>query len=363
MLKRIDKYRMFGIRLRPAAPTRRLSIFAAFFLLTLSGCMAGWTEQMRVTQRMRWFACDEAGRERIAYVPLGDSFEFREHPLVRPHPTLIFVHGLGGSKYFWKDFAALMVHQHEYPVVLVDLLGHGDSDKPTNADYRSAAQGRRLARFIRENRGLLGERVVFVGLSYGANSSLEAALEFAHTPQDATSTRIAGVFSISAPAFYYPALEEAPHALEHLQHTSLSARLALAWVSPEFFENKLIEGAMWHPERISAADRAEVRRVYSNGQTRAILVAATRDLILELRDRKDRFDYFSDVRCPVVVMGGAQDSVVPNWVQTKLAESVGGAPLILDECGHAVPYHQPSAFLRALLGFLNQIDRQVEVAK
>lgn len=331
--------------------TRFVLFATSLTLLWLCGCMASWTEQMRFTQRTRWFPTDAASRERLAFVAFGESPEFRESPGVRERPTLIFVHGLGASKFYWKDFAALLAHQHGYATIVLDLLGHGDSDKPRDGDYRPSAQGERLARFIRGNPALLQERVVLIGMSYGAVSSLEAAL-LVRASGGPAARSLAGVFSISAPAFYYPSMLESPETLEYLTNPPALARLAAPWIAPELFEREILEAAMWRRERIGAAERAEVRRIYSDVRAREALFAATAGLVVELRARRDRFDHFALAPCPVFVLGGAQDRIVPNWVQQKLALSVGVSEQIIDQCGHAVAHDQPDAFMRALLSFL-----------
>lgn len=59
---------------------------------------------------------------RIHYTATGDPDQ----------PTLLFVHGILQSTRRWADLGYLDAFSRDYRVVAVDLLGHGESDKPTD---------------------------------------------------------------------------------------------------------------------------------------------------------------------------------------------------------------------------------------
>lgn len=365
-------------------PYRALGVgILAILLSTCTACAPHWSERMRLQERVEYYPHYHRG-ERIAYVALGNSAEFGDWaPPKRPtdseihknaiaskpvkeKPTLVFVHGLGASKYFWKDIATVMVHQHEFRAVLVDLLGHGDSDKPKKADYSPSAQGARLAQFVRDNpKNLFDQGIVLVGTSYGAVSSLEAVLELKRFEKnDRITPDVLGVFSVSAPAFYYPALEEIPDQLKQLENPPVIHRLGLLALRGCAFE-EFLAGAVWHDERILEADRKEIRSQYGiwkRPARRAVRLAAVA-LIRELSRRRCNYDRFKDLPCPVMVVGGKQDEVVPNWVQYKLWENTDWdprkagkekpeKPLLIPDCGHAVAQDQPTVLVESLTEFL-----------
>lgn len=79
-------------------------------------------------------------------------------------PTIVFVHGLGQSRLCWNRQLVSAFAQHR--LVTFDLRGHGDSDKPNQADAY-AAGGRwadDLAAVIAQTGS---DRVVLVGWSFG----------------------------------------------------------------------------------------------------------------------------------------------------------------------------------------------------
>jgi pyruvate dehydrogenase E2 component (dihydrolipoamide acetyltransferase) len=91
--------------------------------------------------------------------------------LREPSPTVILLHGIGGSTALWQANLTALAVLH--PVVAVDLPGHGLSDKPPG-DYS-------LDFFSAVISGLLGELgsepVVLVGHSLGGHIALQVALE------------------------------------------------------------------------------------------------------------------------------------------------------------------------------------------
>src|SRR5476649_1149012 len=46
----------------------------------------------------------------------------------RSRPTLFMIHGLGGRGYQWREQVQYL--QNKYTLIVPDLLGHGESEKP-----------------------------------------------------------------------------------------------------------------------------------------------------------------------------------------------------------------------------------------
>ena len=85
------------------------------------GCASGnpaWGERTRDLNRI--FYLDGRDDRQIVY----RDTETPAAPL-----TLLFVHGLSSSKGTWQFVSPAF--EQEYRVILIDLLGHGDSSKPT----------------------------------------------------------------------------------------------------------------------------------------------------------------------------------------------------------------------------------------
>jgi pimeloyl-ACP methyl ester carboxylesterase len=84
-------------------------------------------------------------------------------------PALVLIHGWSCDRGYWKDQLEYLGAQ--YPLVLVDLAGHGDSGAGRK-DYTMAAFGADVAAVVY---GLGLARVVLVGHSMGSDVAVEAA--------------------------------------------------------------------------------------------------------------------------------------------------------------------------------------------
>ena len=78
--------------------------------------------------------------------------------------TIVLLHGLAGSSRTWRHVMPTLAEHHD--VIAPDLLGHGESAKPTG-DYSLGA----FASGLRDFLSILGvETVTIVGHSFGAVS-------------------------------------------------------------------------------------------------------------------------------------------------------------------------------------------------
>lgn len=104
-----------------------------------------------------------------------------------------------------------------------------------------------------------------------------------------------------------------------------------------------------HPDRLQDTELTTVimnmaerlgRDVFFNQQT-AIL------------GRIDSRPFLKDIRCPVQIIGGAQDALTPPDVMRELAEAIPQAKLnILDTCGHLSTLEQPEKVSALMDGWL-----------
>ena len=86
-------------------------------------------------------------------------------------PVLLLIHGLGGSSATWRE--VLPAFARRYTVVVPDLLGHGESDKPSH-DYSLGAH----ANVLRDLMIAIGyERATVVGQSLGGGVALQLAYQ------------------------------------------------------------------------------------------------------------------------------------------------------------------------------------------
>jgi pimeloyl-ACP methyl ester carboxylesterase len=90
----------------------------------------------------------------------------RYHDLPGEDPVFVFLHGLGSASS--ADFPEIARHSRlrEHRALLLDVLGHGFSDRPAEFDYSMESQADFVARLLRE----LGLRqTIVVGHSMGGS--------------------------------------------------------------------------------------------------------------------------------------------------------------------------------------------------
>lgn len=79
------------------------------------------------------------------------------------------------------------------------------------------------------------------------------------------------------------------------------------------------------------------------------MVAALRGM----RDRKDRSGVLATIDVPTLVVGGAEDRLMPEETTRALGAAIPGAEtVIIEGAGHLPPIEQPEATARALVEFL-----------
>lgn len=99
---------------------------------------------------------------------------YRQSTVQKARTTLVFLHGIGNSGRTWDEVS--MELPDDVNVVVVDLLGFGDSPKPDWATYDARTQAQSLAKTLF---GLgLTQRIVLVGHSMGSLVAVEFAKRY-----------------------------------------------------------------------------------------------------------------------------------------------------------------------------------------
>lgn len=308
-----------------------------FFLLNLAGCVAPtptWGE--RTKHLNRTFAIEGRKGWELTYRDAGPA----DAPL-----TLLFVHGMAGSKVTWSNVAPAL--EHGYRVLLLDLLGHGDSSKPGDADYSMTAQAQLLEQFIR--RQDLNNLVV-VAESFGGSVALEALLSLSKSPD---WKRIHGLVLIGATAFHYPR----PARLDWLDSPFLSWLVETLNGSASA-ARLILSSSFFHDDRIPPELLAEYERVFRDPAARRVPIVAGRRLYQDLAERKQDGKRYAGLDCPTLLLWGEYDEVVPHVVMCKLAQTLPQTVcVILPDCGHTPPEECPAQTVMELRAFLKRVEK------
>jgi pimeloyl-ACP methyl ester carboxylesterase len=221
-------------------------------------------------------------------------------------PTVVLVHGLGGSHLNWDLLAPLLTDSAR--VFALDLPGFGLSEPGLR--LATVQNNRRvLERFIRD---VAGAPVILVGNSMGGMLSI---LQASRRPETVSGLvlldpaipggrrKLDGRVALNFAAFGIPGVGERFLAARRRRmgaRATVRQTLELCGIDPDTVPERLIDRSVALIKR-----RQDVA-----GMDRAFLTAA-RSLLLLLIDPRLLYRAMAAIRVPVLLMQGVQDRLVP----------------------------------------------------
>lgn len=261
--------------------------------------------------------------------------------LGRGGPAVVLLHGFGTCAFLWRALAPRLA-EAGYTVAALDLLGHGESDRPADVDYRLAAQADYLERTVTALR--LGEASV-IGQDMGA---LVALLFAARHPQ--LVSRLVLLEPLDPDDLPGPAIRS-------LQRTSaFSALSANSLFGTQPLLEPLLRRAVTSPARMPDRLVARYLAPFTGGNGAAELLQLASTVALRPDDRQR----LTDVRGDVMLWcgaGSAHDEGAPvearvaRW-QHLLPEARIRPIIAAHSARLLVPEEAPEALTPAILAWL-----------
>lgn len=266
-------------------------------------------------------------------------------------PPLLMLHGHPQNHISWRKVAPTLAKTHT--VILPDLRGYGDSDKPASDEQHRPYSKRVMAQdLVQLMAGLGHPTFAFVGHDRGARVGHRLALDH---PQRVTCCTFVDI----APTATMYALTNQAFATRYfwwfllIQPTPVPETLILH--DPEFFLRKHIDGQLKIPGAMSEAVFQDYLRCYQHPQmVHAVCedyrAAATLDLEDDAADSENR------IRCPLQLLWGEKGTVgqlydvLATWRDKAL--NVQGEAL---PCGHSPQEEIAELFLQKLQPFLKTV--------
>jgi pimeloyl-ACP methyl ester carboxylesterase len=234
--------------------------------------------------------------------------------------NLLFLHGWAGFGSWWEemiqhlDLAGLRL-------ILADLRGHGESDKP--------ADGYTLERFSRDMFAVANhaeaDRVVLIGYSMSGRFAQFMACE---RPE-----RVLGQVLIGpAAASPFPL----PPEIHQAWVACAGKRDAFRDLLPPFIKEPL---------------RPDVVEHFLDGAVKVPAVAL--DGTLRMCAAPSFIERLATLRVPTLVIGGAHDPMMSEaFLREAIVSRITGARLVMLDCGHETPLEKPQETAALLEAFL-----------
>ncbi|MEO5588076.1 MAG: alpha/beta hydrolase [Gemmatimonadaceae bacterium] len=252
--------------------------------------------------------------------------------------AVILIHGFGTSSFLWRHVAPAITDAG-HTAYAIDMFGHGESDRPLDADFGIAAQAEYLDAAMT---ALRVSRAIVVGVDIGGAVALRLA---ATRPE-----RVEKLVLINTPAF-----DQLP-ARDITQMQRSTAKFAFRTTRGVLGAAPLIEGVL----KGSVADpdtNMPVRLI-----ARYLAPFAGRDGVSHLLtlassitdDDMDEIE-LKTVHVPTLVLWGERD----QWVDVKIADKLvnalpDGRLVRLPGVGRLLPEENPEQLASLLLDFMKR---------
>src|SRR5438093_3107830 len=255
-------------------------------------------------------------------------------------PPLILVHGLGGAAANWTELVPLLLRRHR--LLVPDLPGHGGSTAlPAVSGLEPFAD--RIA-LVAEREGMLPAPVV--GHSLGGMVVLRLALR---RPADVQALVLAGAAGLSIGNVW-------GRQLLSVFTTVRPGRLAARYrglVSRSRLLRRLVFGF------VSVADPTGLTDNAVEGFLAAQLLHTDVDSAWQALRVDDPRQELEGVRCPVLVLWGAEDVQLPLEDAFEYTRRLRARLRVIPGCGHLLIGERPEVCADAIETFLAEIGSAV----
>jgi pimeloyl-ACP methyl ester carboxylesterase len=252
---------------------------------------------------------------------------------------MVFIHGLSGAWVNWLENLPHFARNHR--VIAMDLPGFGHSPMP-NEKLSIAGYGRIVDKLL-DTLGV--ERAVIVGNSMGGFIGAEIAIQF--------STRVEKLVLISAAGISIEHQRNEPvlHVLERLDDVLIlgtgwmATRSAMLARRPRA-RRQMMKLVAHRADDLPAPLIAE--QVMGSGKP-GFVPALDALTDYPIRDR------LGEIECPVLVVWGAEDRLVPVRDAYTFGELIPNARVVVwPDTGHVAMLERPAAFNALVDEFLSQ---------
>ena len=238
--------------------------------------------------------------------------------------TLVLVHGLGASCERWEQ--VLPIFKNNFRVIVPDLIGFGQSDKPT-VDYTIDFFSEFLEKFLKS----LGiNKTSIIGSSLGGQIAAEFASVHPNIIEKLILVSPSGI------------MKQSTFALD-------------AYIMAALYPNELSAKNAF--ETMDASGKEIPKTTITGFVTRMKLHNAKfafMSTLLGLKNSESIINKLKNIASPTLIVWGADDPVIPIKFANDFVMNIGNSELYeMSNCGHTPYVQKPELFASQVLKFLN----------
>lgn len=264
-------------------------------------------------------------------------------PTILLMPTWSLLH----SRHWKMQIPYLSRH---YRVVTFDGRGNGKSDRPTEPGDHDLDQY--LADVIAVMDETDTQKAVVAGVSFGGYLCCHFASRFPERTIGVVALGPATALSSIYPELIYPARIEYPwdEELETTQGWAKENKYHWLRDYPDYVDF-FIRQIFSEPHSTKPIEDAVSWALETNAE---VLIATE---LAKLVDGEEALAAYRKIQCPLLVIHGADDHLIPQAAGAKLAEITGGELVTIEGGGHCVQGRDPVKVNLLIKGFVDRVTR------
>ncbi len=257
-------------------------------------------------------------------------------------PTLLLIHGLAGSSHTWRHVIPGLAE--DFNVLAPDLLGHGESAKPTG-DYSLGA----FASGLRDLLGVLDlGPVTVIGASLGGGIAMQLAYQH---PELVDRMILVGSGGLGREVSWMLRMLTLP-----------GAELVMPFLFPSFVRDQgNTLGNILQSRGLKAPKLTEMWRAYaslSGAENRRAFLRTLRSVIEpggQVVNATDRL--YLAAAMPTLILWGDSDRIIPIEHAYEAHAAIPGSQMeIFEGVGHFPHAEDPDHFVEAIRDFVNSTE-------
>ena len=252
-------------------------------------------------------------------------------------PALLLVHGFGGAKEDFADHVDALAGRHR--VVTFDHRGHGESDDPPGVSAYSLDRMATDVLGVVDTLGIDGFRL----LGHSMGGMVARRFVLAHP------SRVDALVLMDTSPGPVPGIDP--------QLADLAAQVALDDGKDVLRPMLDAAGTLETPAYLRLLEERPGYREFEDYKWASLSGVMWAAMAREIVHQPNQLALLAKVRCPTLVIVGAEDESFVEPSRQMAAVIPGAELVVVPDAGHSPQFENPRVWLEALEGFLARVER------